>query len=85
MGHSTGGLIAALWAARIRDRVCGLVLNSPWLDLQGSAMVRTLGTPVIDAMGTPVADRVLRAARPGLLRPHAARQPWRGVGLRPGR
>ena len=49
MGHSTGGLIAALWAARNVGRLEGLILNSPWLDLQGSAIVRTLGTPVIDA------------------------------------
>ena len=27
------------------------MLNSPWLDLQGSAMVRALGGPVIDALG----------------------------------
>ena len=52
VGHSTGGLIAALWAAKHPDRVAALILNSPWLDLQGSAMVRTLGTPVIDALGT---------------------------------
>jgi alpha-beta hydrolase superfamily lysophospholipase len=51
MGHSTGGLIAALWASSHADRVTGLVLNSPWLDLQGSAMVRAIGTPVVDALG----------------------------------
>ena len=51
MGHSTGGLIAALWAADHPERVAGVVLNSPWLDLQGSAMVRALGGPVIDAVG----------------------------------
>src|SRR5688572_26568461 len=32
IGHSTGGLIAALWAAQNPDRVSGLVLNAPWLD-----------------------------------------------------
>ena len=68
VGHSTGGLIAALWAAKHPDRVTALVLNSPWLDLQGSALVRTLGTPVIDALGTP-ADHGAPAARPRLLRP----------------
>lgn len=51
MGHSTGGLTATLWAADHPDRVTGLMLNSPWLDLQGSAMVRALGAPVIDALG----------------------------------
>jgi alpha-beta hydrolase superfamily lysophospholipase len=51
MGHSTGGLTATLWAADHPDRVAGVILNSPWLDLQGSAMVRALGGPVIDALG----------------------------------
>jgi alpha-beta hydrolase superfamily lysophospholipase len=53
--HSTGGLIAPLWAA---DRaaqgdlvVDGLVLNSPWLDLQGSFFVRTAGTEAINRLG----------------------------------
>lgn len=60
MGHSTGGLVAALWAARNPDRVAALVLNSPWLDLQGSAMIRTLGGPVIDRLGSSLPTSVLR-------------------------
>ncbi|MFY9914209.1 MAG: alpha/beta hydrolase [Nocardioidaceae bacterium] len=54
-GHSTGGLIAALWAAdrlaqgqRVAD---ALVLNSPWLDLQGSYFLRTAGTEAINRLG----------------------------------
>ena len=60
MGHSTGGLITALWASQHSDRISGLVLNSPWLDLQGSAIVRALGTPVIDALGSRAPTSVLR-------------------------
>jgi len=60
MGHSTGGLIAALWAARNADRLEGLILNSPWLDMQGSVIVRTLGTPVIDALGSRAPTSVIR-------------------------
>ena len=60
MGHSTGGLIAALWAAHNADRLEGLILNSPWLDMQGSAIVRTLGTPVIDALGSRAPTSVIR-------------------------
>jgi alpha-beta hydrolase superfamily lysophospholipase len=60
MGHSTGGLVAALWVADHPDRVAGLALNSPWLDLQGSALVRTLGSPVIDALGSFSPTSVLR-------------------------
>jgi alpha-beta hydrolase superfamily lysophospholipase len=47
-GHSTGGLIVPLWLDRMRRRgdiarrhITGLVLNSPWLDLQGPAVLRT--------------------------------------------
>ncbi|MCV7341759.1 alpha/beta hydrolase [Mycobacterium haemophilum DSM 44634] len=46
-GHSTGGLIVSLWLDKLRRRgataragVGGLVLNSPWLDLQGPAVLR---------------------------------------------
>jgi len=47
MGHSTGGLVAALWAHRNPGVVRGLVLNSPWLELQGSSVARTVSTPAI--------------------------------------
>ncbi|TIC87872.1 alpha/beta hydrolase [Nocardioides sp. GY 10113] len=41
-GHSTGGLIVALWADSRRPvELAGLLLNSPWLDLQGPAVLRT--------------------------------------------
>lgn len=50
-GHSAGGLIVSLWLDRLRrrgltrrKRVTGLVLNSPWLDLQGPAILRTAPT-----------------------------------------
>jgi alpha-beta hydrolase superfamily lysophospholipase len=50
-GHSAGGLIVSLWLDRLRSRgmtqrkhVTGLVLNSPWLDLQGPAFLRTAPT-----------------------------------------
>jgi alpha-beta hydrolase superfamily lysophospholipase len=65
VGHSTGGLVTALWAGRRPDRVDALVLNSPWLDLQGSALVRAVGAPVIDALGARAPTSVLRAADPG--------------------
>ena len=50
MGHSTGGLITALFADQ-RPGVCdALVLNSPWLDLQGGPLARALG-PVVKTLG----------------------------------
>lgn len=48
-GHSTGGLVVSLWAdSRRPPQLAGLLLNSPWLDLQGKSWMRT-----------PVADSVL--------------------------
>ncbi|WP_028476539.1 alpha/beta hydrolase [Nocardia sp. CNY236] len=56
--HSTGGLIVALWLDRLNRRhgtaaagITGLVLNSPWFDLQGPSYVRTVGTSLIKAVG----------------------------------
>ncbi len=41
-GHSTGGLVVALWAhERQPEELAGLLLNSPWLDLQGPPALRT--------------------------------------------
>ncbi|GAA1827198.1 alpha/beta hydrolase [Microlunatus capsulatus] len=60
VGHSTGGLVSALWAAARPGRVDALVLNSPWLDLQGSALVRTVGSPIVDALGSRNPTSVLR-------------------------
>ncbi len=50
--HSTGGLVVPSWADRRRpDELTGVVLNSPWLDLQGSALLRLVGRPVIGQLG----------------------------------
>jgi alpha-beta hydrolase superfamily lysophospholipase len=53
-GHSAGGLIVSLWLDRLRRRgatahsgIGGLVLNSPFLDLHGPAIVRL---PLTSAM-----------------------------------
>lgn len=50
MAHSTGGLTAALWAARNPGRIAALVLNSPWLDTQGSALLRTAAQGILDTV-----------------------------------
>jgi alpha-beta hydrolase superfamily lysophospholipase len=71
--HSTGGLIVALWLDRMRRRgdiarrrIKGLVLNSPWLDLQGPAILRATPTAaVIRAMSRINKMRVLRAPAEG--------------------
>ncbi|MGZ8802304.1 MAG: alpha/beta hydrolase [Mycobacterium sp.] len=58
-GHSAGGLVVSLWLDRFRHRaatagkrVSGLILNSPWLDLQGHPILRTPPTTAaIRALG----------------------------------
>jgi len=51
-GHSTGGLIAALWADRVRGKglVDGLFLNSPFLELNVPPAVRVTVGPFVRAM-----------------------------------
>jgi alpha-beta hydrolase superfamily lysophospholipase len=56
VAHSTGGLILPLWLDRRRPAaVAGLVLNSPWFDLQGKPVHRG---PLTQAL------RVLAKVRP---------------------
>lgn len=50
MGHSMGGLTCALWAARNPGRIAALVLNSPWLDTQGSTLLRTAAQGILDTV-----------------------------------
>ncbi|MDH6137194.1 alpha-beta hydrolase superfamily lysophospholipase [Kitasatospora sp. MAA4] len=67
-GHSTGGLVAALWASRRAGRglVDGLFLNSPFLSMPTSPAMRTLGAPAVGALGRLAATRKL----PAPLNPH---------------
>ncbi|TQF67049.1 alpha/beta hydrolase [Rhodococcus spelaei] len=64
--HSTGGLILPLWLDRLNAKpggsagagVRGLILNSPWFDMQGPSLVRSVGTVAVDAVGR-VKDRLV--------------------------
>lgn len=50
--HSTGGLITALWAHRIRDAgiVDGLFMNSPFFEINVSPVQRRTFGPIVDAV-----------------------------------
>lgn len=55
--HSTGGLVVPLWLGRRRDRgeldpVVGLVLNSPWFQLDVPDRARPVLDPVIRTLGS---------------------------------
>lgn len=68
-GHSTGGLVVSLWLDRVRTRgasaalgLTGLVLNSPFLDLNGPAVLRSRATA--RALGAASRVRKTRVVRP---------------------
>jgi alpha-beta hydrolase superfamily lysophospholipase len=49
--HSTGGLTVPLWANERKHALAGMVLNSPWFDMQGPLWLRTLGSQVVKQIG----------------------------------
>ncbi|OIH84393.1 hypothetical protein BLJ79_12385 [Arthrobacter sp. UCD-GKA] len=57
VAHSTGGLVASLWVNRHPDAFQALILNSPWLEMQGSYLVRYAAQGVVE----PIARRRPRA------------------------
>ena len=65
MGHSTGGLVAALWASRNPDAVSQLVLNSPWLEMHGSALVRRAAWTMVEPIARLRPEAVLRLPERG--------------------
>ena len=70
-GHSAGGLIATLWLDRLRRRgqaahIGGLVLNSPFFDLHGPAILRTAPTSAaLIALARLRKRQVIRKPTPG--------------------
>ncbi|HJF14086.1 MAG TPA: alpha/beta hydrolase [Enteractinococcus helveticum] len=59
IAHSTGGLIAALWANRYPGRLRTLVLNAPWLTLQGNTWLRGFANTVADPVWRSMPERKL--------------------------
>ena len=64
--HSTGGLTLPLWTADRKPALAGMVLNSPWFDLQGSLLNRTLGTEILKQVGKRQPMRVIPRTVSGL-------------------
>ncbi|GHJ06123.1 hypothetical protein TPA0907_04900 [Micromonospora humidisoli] len=61
MGHSTGGLLISLWAHARRDAaaVDGLVLNSPFFDLNAPWLVRRPLAAAVSRLGRRAPHRIL--------------------------
>lgn len=58
LAHSTGGLIVPLWADHLRReepeehaKLAGIILNSPWLDLQFPSWQVAVLKPVLNTLG----------------------------------
>ncbi|WP_347107547.1 alpha/beta hydrolase [Paenarthrobacter sp. S56] len=65
MGHSTGGLVAALWAQRHRGVVQYLILDSPWLEMHGSSIGRRAAQAMVAPLARLRPEMVLRLPERG--------------------
>src|SRR5690625_1078797 len=59
LAPSTGGLTAALWADRHPGQFGGLVLNAPWLELQGNTWLRGFANTIADPIWRSAPERKL--------------------------
>lgn len=59
LGHSTGGLTGSLWANERPGHVAAVILNSPWLALQGSWLVRAVAAPLLATLAQHSATMVI--------------------------
>ncbi len=60
MGHSTGGLIAALWVDRHPGVASQLVLDSPWLEVHGSPALRRAARTMVEPFARFWPESVIR-------------------------
>lgn len=60
MGHSTGGLITALWASRHPGIAAQLVLDSPWLEMHGSPAIRRAARTMVEPLARLRPEYVIR-------------------------
>ncbi|MFJ4229550.1 alpha/beta hydrolase [Paenarthrobacter nicotinovorans] len=65
MGHSTGGLVAALWASRHPGQVQFLILDSPWLEMHGNSLVRRAAHAMVAPLARFRPETVLRLPERG--------------------
>lgn len=65
LGHSTGGLVAALWVSNHPGTVSRLILNSPWLEMHGSALVRRAASTMVGPVARFRPEAILRLPERG--------------------
>ncbi|RJN31488.1 alpha/beta hydrolase [Nesterenkonia natronophila] len=62
--HSTGGLVATLWAERHARGASALVLNSPWLELAGQSPARAAAEGIVTPLNRVNPTAELKVPRP---------------------
>ncbi|WP_426995844.1 alpha/beta hydrolase [Pseudarthrobacter sp. N5] len=65
MGHSTGGLVAALWVSRHPGAASQLVLDSPWLEMHGNSLVRRAAWSMVEPIARFRPEAILRLPERG--------------------
>ncbi|MEJ1193329.1 alpha/beta hydrolase [Pseudarthrobacter sp. CCNWLW207] len=65
MGHSTGGLVAALWVSDHPGAASHLILNSPWLEMHGNSFVRRAASTMVGPMARFRPEAILRLPERG--------------------
>ncbi|NLS10111.1 alpha/beta hydrolase [Nesterenkonia sp. MY13] len=63
VGHSTGGLVTALWAQRHPESASALVLNSPWLELPGHSPARAAAEGIVTPLTLVSSTATLKVPR----------------------
>ena len=58
-GHSTGGLQAVIWAGDHPGSVEAVTLNSPWLQLNASGLMRSYGSAYVDVLSRRSPERII--------------------------
>lgn len=61
--HSTGGLVAALWAEQHPRHQSALVLNAPWLEVPGHSPARAAAEGLVSPLGVVSPRTTLRLPR----------------------
>lgn len=68
MGHSTGGLVASLYAAARPGTFSAVILNAPWIEWQGSSLARPAMHPLMRAVSAVAPTTPLPSADNGFYR-----------------
>ena len=61
-GHSNGGLISSVYASDRPKTFTGVILNAPWIDMQGSVLFRALAPLIVRGLSVASPTMVMPAS-----------------------